>query len=183
MVKLATETDAALAALYDEMKGRGAAGLRKAAWTAFSRKGLPNRRVESWHYTDLTPVLPPALGLRLVTLDGVFRPDLSDLAALPESVKVQSLSEALAQGEPAIMSLLASDDIVNDDTLVSLNAALMQDGAPRLNAPSSWRASSPATPRNRASRARSSFWAGTRRRPSSKRRARSAPARRRTIRP
>jgi len=26
--------DAALAALYDEMKGRGAAGLRKAAWTA-----------------------------------------------------------------------------------------------------------------------------------------------------
>lgn len=143
MVKLATETDAALAALYDEMKGRGAAGLRQAAWTAFSRRGLPNRRVESWHYTDLkaalskpaafaaagaTPDLPAPLGLRLVTLDGVFRPDMSDLDALPEGVKVQPLREALAQGDPEIIALLASDDVITDDPLVALNAALMQDG-------------------------------------------------------
>jgi Fe-S cluster assembly protein SufD len=143
MIKLATEADAVLASLYEEMKGRGAAGLREAAWTAFARKGLPNRRVEAWHYTDLkaalakparfaasgaTPALPPALGLRLVTLDGVFRPDLSDLSALPEGVKVQPLSQALAQGAPGIMALIASDDVVAEDSLVSLNAALMQDG-------------------------------------------------------
>jgi Fe-S cluster assembly protein SufD len=143
MTKLATEADAVLASLYEEMKGRGAARVREAGWTAFSRRGLPNRRVESWHYTDLkaalskparfaatgaTPALPPALGLRLVTLDGVFRPDLSDLSVLPDGVKVQPLSEVLAQGAPAMMTLLASDDIIADDALVALNAALMQDG-------------------------------------------------------
>lgn len=143
MVKLATEADAVLASLYEEMKGRGAPKLREAGWTVFARKGLPNRRVESWHYTDLkaalskpagfaaagaTPALPPALGARLVTLDGVFRPDLSDLSALPQGVKVLSLGEALAQGAPALLNLLASDDVVTEDALVSLNAALMQDG-------------------------------------------------------
>jgi Fe-S cluster assembly protein SufD len=143
MVKLATEADAVLASLYEEMKGRDAATLREAGWTAFARRGLPNRRVESWHYTDLkaalskpagfaapgaTPVLPAPLGVRLVTLDGVFRPDLSDLSALPEGVKVQSLREALAQADPETMALLASDDVVTDDPLVALNAALMQDG-------------------------------------------------------
>jgi Fe-S cluster assembly protein SufD len=143
MIKLATEADAVLASLYEEMKGRGGASLREAAWIAFARKGLPNRRVESWHYTDLkaalakpagfaepgaTPALPPALGVRLVTLDGVFRPDLSDLSALPDGVKIQPLREALAQGAPGIMALLASDDVITDDPIVSLNAALMQDG-------------------------------------------------------
>lgn len=143
MVKLATEADAVFASLYEEMKDRGGSSLREAGWSAFSRRGLPNRRVESWHYTDLkaalskpagfaasgaAPALPPALGLRLVTLDGVFWPNLSDLSALPQGVKALPLSEALAQGAPALLSLLASDDVVTEDALVSLNAALMQDG-------------------------------------------------------
>lgn len=145
MIKLATETDAALSALFEEMKGRGAAGLRQAAWESFAARGLPNRRVEAWHYTDLkaalakpAPIasvfaaaleLPAALGaVRLVTLDGVFRPDLSDLAALPEGVKVQPLREALAQGAAGVMALIASSDVQTEDAAVSLNAALMQDG-------------------------------------------------------
>ncbi|WP_442753634.1 Fe-S cluster assembly protein SufD [Methylocystis sp. JAN1] len=145
MIKLATETDAALLSLFEEMKGRGAAGLRQAAWEDFAAKGLPNRRVEAWHYTDLkaalakpAPIasvfvaaleLPDRRGaIRLVTLDGVFRPDLSDLAALPEGVKVQPLREALAQGAAGIMALVASSDVQTDDAMASLNAALMQDG-------------------------------------------------------
>jgi Fe-S cluster assembly protein SufD len=145
MIKLATETDAVLSSLFEEMKGKGATGLRQAAWEAFAARGLPNRRVEAWHYTDLkaalskpAPIaavsagasrLPAANGtIRLVTLDGVFRPDLSDLGSLPEGVKVQPLREALAQGAPGIMALVASGDVQTDDAMVSLNAALMQDG-------------------------------------------------------
>lgn len=148
MIKLATETDAALFSLFEQMKGKGAAsaaGLREAAWQAFAAKGLPNRRVEAWHYTDLkaalakpapmSSVFAAALELperrgavRLVTLDGVFRPDLSDIAALPEGVKVQPLREALAQGAPGVMALIASSDVLTDDPIASLNAALMQDG-------------------------------------------------------
>jgi Fe-S cluster assembly protein SufD len=145
MIKLATETDAVLSSLFEEMKGRGATGLRQAAWQDFAARGLPNRRVEAWHYTDLkaalakpAPIaaataaaleLPAASGtIRLVTLDGVFRPDLSDFASLPEGVKIQPLREALAQGAPGIMALVASSDVQTDDAMVSLNAALMQDG-------------------------------------------------------
>ncbi len=127
------------------MRDKGAADLRRAAFEAFARKGLPNRRVETWHYTDIKAALatpaPIAAActkaqqlarthdaIRLVTLDGAFRPDLSDLAALPQGVKAQSLCEALAQGAPGIMAALASPDVDVDDALVSLNAALMQDG-------------------------------------------------------
>lgn len=145
MIKLATESDAVFSSLFEAMRGRGATGLRQAAWEAFAAKGLPNRRVEAWHYTDLkaalakpAPIatafaaaleLPERRGaIRLVTLDGVFRADLSDLAALPGGVKVQPLREALAQGAPGIMALIASSDVQTDDAAVSLNAALMQDG-------------------------------------------------------
>jgi Fe-S cluster assembly protein SufD len=145
MIKLATEADAAFSSLFETMKSKGATGLRQAAWESFAAKGLPNRRVEAWHYTDLKAALGkpapiaaatvaspelPAAGetVRLVTLDGVFRPDLSDLASLPEGVKAQPLREALAQGAPGIMALLASDDVQTEDAMVAMNAALMQDG-------------------------------------------------------
>ncbi len=145
MIKLATEADAAFSSFFEEMKGQGATGLRQAAWEAFAAKGLPNRRVEAWHYTDLkaalgkpAPIASAQAGMReiarahdsvrLVTLDGVFRPDLSDLALLPEGVKVQSLREALAQGAPGVMALVASADVQAEDAMVAMNAALMQDG-------------------------------------------------------
>jgi Fe-S cluster assembly protein SufD len=144
MAQLATAAGDAFAPMYDEMKLQGAAGLRTAAWETFATKGLPNRRVESWHYTDLKAALarpaPLAIArggvevarahdsIRLVVLDGAFRPELSDLAALPRGVTVQPLREALAQATPGVMALLASDDVRTDDALISLNTALMQDG-------------------------------------------------------
>ena len=145
MIKLASEAEATLSSFYEEMRNKGAPRLRAAAWAAFSEFGLPSRRVESWHYTDLKTAMsrPAPLAtashaalslprahdsLRLVTLDGVFRPDLSDIARLPEGVTVQSLRDALAQGEPRVMSALASADIGAQDAVLALNAALMQDG-------------------------------------------------------
>jgi Fe-S cluster assembly protein SufD len=144
MAQFAAAAGDAFAPMYEEMKLRGAAGLRTAAWETFAAKGLPNRRVESWHYTDLKAALarpaPLAIArggvevarahdsIRLVVLDGAFRPELSDLAALPRGVTVQPLREALTQGTPGIMALLASDDVRTDDAALSLNTALMQDG-------------------------------------------------------
>ncbi|MBM3553022.1 MAG: Fe-S cluster assembly protein SufD [Alphaproteobacteria bacterium] len=144
MIKLA-EAEATLSSFYEEMRDKGAPRLRAAAWAAFSEFGLPSRRVESWHYTDFKAAMsrPAPLAtashaalslprahdsLRLVTLDGVFRPDLSDIARLPEGVAVQSLRDALTQGEPHVMSALASADIGAQDPILALNAALMQDG-------------------------------------------------------
>ncbi|MGJ0505448.1 MAG: Fe-S cluster assembly protein SufD [Methylocystis sp.] len=145
MIKLASEAEATLSSFYEEMRDKGAERLRAAAWAAFSEHGLPNRRLESWHYTDLkaamskpAPLATASHGaltlprahdsLRLVTLDGVFRPDLSDMARLPEGVVARSLRDALAQGELHVMSALASADVGAQDPVLALNAALMQDG-------------------------------------------------------
>ncbi|QGM44546.1 Fe-S cluster assembly protein SufD [Methylocystis heyeri] len=142
MSETATQAEIALKTSFDLMKDAGAQSLRRGAWEAFANAGLPNKRVESWHYTDLRAALravAPLAGAagavpaperrqascRLVVLDGAFRPDLSDLAALPAGVGAQSLREALASGEADILAALAGDA---DDAMIALNAALMQDG-------------------------------------------------------
>jgi Fe-S cluster assembly protein SufD len=143
MSDTATSAAADFKPAFDAMKNAGARSLRQGAWDAFLREGLPNRRVESWHYTDLraalrsvaplraaepaTPVLKHGQeSCRLVVLDGAFRPDLSDLSALPYGVSALSLRAALAQGETEILAALAG---AADDPALALNAALMQDGA------------------------------------------------------
>ena len=88
---------------------------RKAAFDRFANAGLPSRRVESWHYTDLRAKLrtapprakkPDAAALahakdklgtvdrfRIVTVDGFFSRELSDeLSAVP-GVRLRPLLE------------------------------------------------------------------------------------------
>ena len=93
MSDTATSATTDLKTAFDAMKNAGARSLRQSAWDAFSREGLPNRRVEAWHYTDLRAALrerraaarrrgprrrrwSAAESCRFVVLDGVFRPDL-----------------------------------------------------------------------------------------------------------
>ncbi len=126
------------------------AKLREDAFGAFFEAGLPHRRVEAWHYTDLRalmrdalPVAPTptaaaietlraelgksaAVGPRLVLLDGVFVPEVSD--SLPAGVTVRSLAAVLTEGRPDLVALLAAQNHQIVDPIVSLNAALMQDG-------------------------------------------------------
>jgi len=144
MTEQTPPAEATLSAFFETLKNEGARDLRAAAWETFSHKGLPNRRVESWRYTDLKQALRKIAplaesraasaperasgGARLVVLDGAFRPDLSDLSALPEGATVQSLRDALAQGDAAILAALAPERVGGDDAAVALNAALMQDG-------------------------------------------------------
>jgi len=130
----------------DRLPGTGmVAELRRQAFEAFERAGLPHRRIEEWKYTDLRVLLrevkPPAAqpdaaalqraktaletvaidgATKLVLVDGVFAPELSDAA--PKGVSVRSLREALEGG--------ASDLLESDakDAMISLNAALSTDG-------------------------------------------------------
>jgi Fe-S cluster assembly protein SufD len=141
MTEQKTQPEIALSSFFEMMKNEGARDMRAAGWFEFARKGLPNRRVESWHYTDLrgtlrtvaplaegaavTAPLPTTQNARLVLLDGAYRADLSDA---PAGVTVLSLRDALAQGDEEIMAALAPVSSGADDPLVSLNAALMQDG-------------------------------------------------------
>ncbi|ACK50554.1 FeS assembly protein SufD [Methylocella silvestris BL2] len=149
-----TPAEAALAEAFDAALpglpgGPDARKLREAAFSKFYDAGLPHRRIEAWHYTDLralmrtaAPLAEPASaealaalreklaasapGQRLVVVDGVFVAELSDPA--PEGVVIQSLASVLAAGRPDLIALLAAQDFGGTDTIVSLNAALMQDG-------------------------------------------------------
>jgi len=123
---------------------------REASFKAFNASGLPHRRIETWHYTDLRTLLRDALPLatapgaatidalrkeftaagaparRLVLVDGFFVPELS--GGLPEGLKVHSLASVLTEGRPELIALLSSQDLAAQDSIVSLNAALMRDG-------------------------------------------------------
>ena len=145
MTRPASEAEMTLSSFFEEMRSAGAPRLREEAWKRFSRIGLPNRRVESWHYTDLKSALrkpapistdaraefsPPRLhdSIRLALIDGTFRAELSDLSQLPAGASAISLREALGQGDTETLAALACADLCADDAMVALNAALMRDG-------------------------------------------------------
>src|SRR5580704_11550394 len=122
---------------------------REASFKAFNASGLPHRRIEAWHYTDLRTLMRDALPLatapgaatidalrkeltataasqRIVLVDGFFVPELS--GGLPEGLKIRSLASVLTEGRSDLIALLSSQDLAAQDSIVSLNAALMQDG-------------------------------------------------------
>src|SRR5579863_1747184 len=148
-----TAAETALAEVFGAAKtvlpGNAAiAAERQKAFDAFARAGLPHRRIEAWHYTDLRNLMRRALPLvaaptpaqiaglskvvesvpatRLVLVDGVFAPSLS--SPVPAGVAVTPLSAVLAQGAPALIESLSAAWAETDDATVALNAALMQDG-------------------------------------------------------
>ncbi len=129
----------------------GAAEARRAAFEAYERTGLPNRRIEDWKYTDLRALMrevlplapaPDAVALkgataalkvqavkgarRLVLVDGVFAPKLSDLADLEKGLSIRTLREVLEAGDAAAQAQLFSLDSANP--MVALNSAMMTDG-------------------------------------------------------
>ncbi len=150
-----TAAETALTEAYGAAKAKlpgtpDVAKFRDAAFESFAQAGLPHRRVEAWHYTDLRALMREALPIAptpsadaiatlgktmgevglpaqsLVLVDGVFAPELS--SPLPDGVKVTSLAAALAEGRADVISHLAADWAGANDPIVALNAALMQDG-------------------------------------------------------
>ena len=156
IVSSRTDAEVTLADSFGAAKQRrpgseGVRHLREAAFGVFAAAGLPHRRIEAWHYTDLRSIMREALpvagkpddralaainqdlagrpslgGGRLVMVDGTFVPALSD--ALPDGVAVRSLADVLGEGRRDLIDLLAAEDFGDGDAILALNAAMMQDG-------------------------------------------------------
>ena len=137
----------------ERLPGAGAiAETRQRAFEAYARAGLPHRRIEEWKYTDLRALMREVLPLaaapeatalkraraalgnrsraaahRLVLVDGVLAPTLSDLSALEAGVHVRALREALEDASGS-----AGGDLLDNGTangaMISLNAAMATDG-------------------------------------------------------
>ena len=141
------EAETALLDMFEAQRATlpGATNTRKAAIDRFARTGLPHRRIESWHYTDLRAAMrtvsPLAsqterdvapsrdeltTGPRFVVLDGVFRVDLSDMQAIPPGVTISSLRDAM--NADAGLQILPDRFTGEDDPAVALNSALAGDG-------------------------------------------------------
>jgi Fe-S cluster assembly protein SufD len=145
-----TETGRAVNSVFtvarDRLPGSGrVADVRAQAFEAFERAGLPNRRIEEWKYTDLRALMREVLPLapapqadaikraraalktagvkgatRLVLLDGIFVPELSDAAEA--GITVKALRQALEDGDSNLLTADAAD------AMISLNAAMTTDG-------------------------------------------------------
>jgi Fe-S cluster assembly protein SufD len=154
-IKTAAETALAenFASVRRALPGAGAvAALREDAFRRFDAAGLPHRRVEEWKYTDLRALMRDAKplagapdaaakarakdagaalasieGRRLVFVDGAFVPELSDLADLEPGLSIHSTAQALAAGDPDVVSHLGKL-VPTDDVAVALNTAFMGDG-------------------------------------------------------
>jgi|EndMetStandDraft_5_1072996.scaffolds.fasta_scaffold26609_3 Fe-S cluster assembly protein SufD len=137
----------------DRLPGTGkVAEARSAAFEAYDRVGLPHRRIEDWKYTDLRALMREVLPLapapdaaalkraatavklqaikgvrRLVLVDGVFAPKLSELDGLEQGLTVRTLRDVLEAGDAALQAQLFTLDIANP--MIALNSAMMTDGA------------------------------------------------------
>jgi len=142
----------AFAVARDRLPGTGKlAEQRQQAFEIYQRAGLPHRRIEDWKYTDLRvlmrEVLPPAAApdaaalaragavlklhaiegaRRLVLVDGVFVPKLSETGDPEKGLGIRTLREVLEAGDTAIPPQLFATD--GSDPMVALNSAMMTDG-------------------------------------------------------
>ncbi|WP_298815168.1 Fe-S cluster assembly protein SufD [uncultured Roseibium sp.] len=126
--------------------------LREAAVEQIRDRGLPHRRVEEYKYSDLRAFMKSAAPLaaaadeavakailadqnsygdleryQVVTINGVFAPDLSDVDGLTgEGVVISDFNSAL-KGE-AGAQLLRSPKSAANDGVIALNTAFVQGG-------------------------------------------------------
>jgi Fe-S cluster assembly protein SufD len=156
LVLAKTETGQALGDIFTLARGRlpgtgKVAEVRQQAFESYERTGLPHRRIEDWKYTDLRALMREVLPLaaapdavaieraraalkshvvagasKLVLVDGVFVPTLSDVASLETGVSIHSLREILESNtNDTRADLLLSKPV---DAMISLNAAFATDG-------------------------------------------------------
>jgi len=125
---------------------------REAALARFSELGLPSRKVEDWKYSNLsqlakTNFTPPErkdldrareevasrfakgnASHRLVFVNGMLDGSLSDMADLPDGVRILGLAEAMAHEADFLKAHLNVAPPFNGHALAALNSAFMADG-------------------------------------------------------
>ena len=151
-----TETGHALSDAFavarERLPGAGkVAEARQQAFEAYERVGLPHRRIEDWKYTDLRALMREVLPLagapdatalkraaaalklhaiagvrRLVLVDGVFAPGLSEAGNLEKGLGIRTLRDVLGAGDARLQAQLLGPE--NTDSMVALNSAMMTDG-------------------------------------------------------
>jgi Fe-S cluster assembly protein SufD len=151
-----TETGRALSDIFGVARGRlpgtgEVADLRRQASEAYELAGLPHRRIEDWKYTDLRALMREVLPLaaapdatalkraaaalklhairstrRLVLVDGVFAPKLSEIDNLEKGLSIRTLRDVLEAGDSGLQAQLFATD--NSESMVALNGAMMTDG-------------------------------------------------------
>ena len=138
VIQMRTPAETALIERFEREKSSlpGAKDARAAAFARFEKAGLPGRRVESYHYTDIRNLMrsvapaaeeSPAIGAldfpglphRLVLANG----RLVDGKA-PKGVSVALLDEALKAGHTTLNVAMGAAT----DPVVDINAALCRDG-------------------------------------------------------
>jgi Fe-S cluster assembly protein SufD len=158
VLSMKTGAELALAEAYAAAKAKlpgdgRVAALREAAFRQFDAAGLPSWRVEQWHYTDLRSLIRDARPLagvpdaaakarakdtgrlvgdidvrRIVFVDGVFAPELSDLGNLSPGLTIRPMAQALAAGDPLVFDNLGKVVPTEREGVIALNTALMRDG-------------------------------------------------------
>ena len=135
-----------MSALLDSLTaGFDGDAVRRAALDDALRDGLPGPRTETWKYTPLRALerrsfavaeqvaIDPAVlaaipSPRMVFINGRFDAALSALDALPATISLQSLPQALADPDPRAGNFLQRRYARADETFARLNAALASDG-------------------------------------------------------
>lgn len=138
-----------MAALLDSLAAgfEDDAGWRRESLDAALRDGLPLVRSEAWKYTPLralerrsfapAPDRAPAFDAavleaipapRAVFVNGRFDAGHSDLAALPATVRLSTLSDALADPDPRAGNFMQRRYVHKDEVFARLNAALAREG-------------------------------------------------------
>ncbi|MGE0665049.1 MAG: Fe-S cluster assembly protein SufD [Sphingomonadales bacterium] len=127
----------------------GAASLREQAFARYAAHGFPGVRREAWRHTRLAPISGAAFepadssrvspgdiaarlipdALTLVFVNGRMDAALSNIEQAPKGVTIESLADVLARGDDLSPWLTQAAGDSPDDALVSLNTALMNDGA------------------------------------------------------
>ncbi len=125
---LKTEVEQALIA-----QGAGIAPDRKAAFERFLESGLPHRRVEAYHYTDLRALLksapPPAKAGGKVSVISPLADIDADIITLVDGRYEASLSSTPPKGVSVKMATTLADDgsaqksVLSSDPVIALNAA------------------------------------------------------------
>lgn len=144
----------AFASVKGKLPGTDVVAMREAAFEMFEANGLPHRRVEEWKYTDLRTLMRDAKPLaplpdaaakaraknagsplgsiarrRIVIVDGVLVPELSDLAGLEKGLTIRSLADALGKSDADTVKHVGRVMPVQSDAAIALNIAFMSDGA------------------------------------------------------
>ncbi|MEH2477346.1 Fe-S cluster assembly protein SufD [Nitrobacteraceae bacterium AZCC 2146] len=127
------------------------ADTRQQAFESYERIGLPHRRIEDWKYTDLRVLMRDVLPLaaapdaaaltraaaalklhaidgvrKLVLVDGVFAPKLSDLGKLDAGLSIRTSRDVLEADDASLHAQLFALDASNP--MIALNSAMMTDG-------------------------------------------------------